>query len=60
MKFITLPTDQDPDDFIKQNGKSGFINYIQNQNSCLSLSEFLWKNELDSLNLNLEKKYITP
>ena len=60
MKFITLPTDQDPDDFIKQNGKSGFINYIQNQNSCLSLSEFLWKNELNSLNLNLEKKYITP
>lgn len=60
MKFITLPTDQDPDDFIKQNGKSGFINYIQNQNSCLSLSEFLWKNELNLLNLNLEKKYITP
>ena len=60
MKFITLPTDQDPDDFIKQNGKSGFINYIQNQNSCLSLSEFLWKNELNLLNLNLDKKYITP
>lgn len=60
IKFVTLPTDQDPDDFIKNNGKSGFVNYINNKNNCLSLSEFLWKNELDLLNLNLDKKYITP
>lgn len=60
IKFVTLPTDQDPDDFIKNNGKSGFLSYINNKNNCLSLSEFLWKNELDLLNLNLDKKYITP
>lgn len=60
IKFVLLPSEQDPDDFIKINGKSGFITYIQNRNNCIPLSEFLWKNELKTIDFSQDKKYITP
>lgn len=39
LKFIFLPDDEDPDSFIRQFGKQGFEEYIEN---AQSLSEFLF------------------
>lgn len=39
LKFIFLPDDEDPDSFIRQYGKQGFEEYIEN---AQSLSEFLF------------------
>ncbi|MBR2140887.1 MAG: DNA primase [Rickettsiales bacterium] len=60
MKFVFLPKDQDPDDFVKNNGKMVFLDYINDQNNCFSLSEFLWKNEISTIKSLENNKYITP
>lgn len=60
IKFVFLPEGQDPDDLMKLLGKNNFINFLKDKNNCLSLSEFIWKNELDELNIDSNKDYITP
>lgn len=59
IKFVALPEGQDPDDFVKNNGKVGFLNYVNDKNNCKSLSEFLWNGELNELNVD-DGGYITP
>lgn len=58
MKFIFLPTDQDPDSYVKAFGKKAFINYARN-NGC-TLSEFFLKHKLQELNIKQGQNYITP
>ncbi|MDR1498764.1 MAG: DNA primase [Rickettsiales bacterium] len=60
MKFVFLPNGQDPDDFIKTRGKSGFLDYLKDKKNCLSLSEFLWNSELSELGMYNLKNYVTP
>ncbi len=59
IKFVFLPENQDPDDFVKHYGKIGFLNFINNKENYSNLSEFLWKNELNDLNIE-GNNYITP
>ena len=58
VSFVTLPEGQDPDDFVKHNGKNYFLNFVEN--NILSLSEFLWKNESKNIDttkfINAEEK----
>ena len=58
ISFVALPEGQDPDDFVKHNGKNYFLNFVQN--NILSLSEFLWKNESKNIDttkfINAEEK----
>lgn len=56
IKFAFLPKNVDPDDFIRKYGKIEFNNLLKNS---VSLSDYLWNNELQSLNIN-EKKVIIP
>ncbi len=47
IKFVFLPKNTDPDDFIKKYGKIGFDNLLKNS---ISLSDYLWNNEYDKIN----------
>lgn len=52
LKFIFLPDGEDPDTFIRQQGKEGFENYIRN---ALSLSDFLFANLLQQVDLSTKE-----
>ena len=56
IKFVFLPKDVDPDDFIKKYGKIEFDNLLKNS---ISLSDYLWENEIKGLNID-EKDDILP
>lgn len=49
IKFVFLPNNLDPDDFIKQYGKIEFNNLLKNS---VSLSDYLWNNEIKLLNID--------
>ncbi len=59
IKFVFLPENQDPDDFVKNYGKTGFLNFINDKKNYSNLSEFLWNSELNDLNIE-GNNYITP
>lgn len=56
ISFAYLPDNLDPDDFIRQYGKIEFDNLLKNS---ISLSNYLWKNELNELNV-VEDTEISP
>lgn len=58
-RFVNLPDNQDPDDFIKRYGSAEFRKLINNKSKSINLSEFLWNYELLELNIDL-KRSITP
>ena len=53
LRFCTLPVDTDPDDFIKKYGSSELSSKL---NNSYSLSEFIWKNELNKVSLSTPEK----
>ena len=53
LRFCILPVDTDPDDFIKKYGPSELSSILDNS---YSLSEFIWKNELDREKLSTPEK----
>ena len=53
LRFCTLPVDTDPDDFIKKYGPSELSSKLESSNS---LSEFIWKNELNKVPLSTPEK----
>ena len=55
IKFVFLPQNIDPDDFIKQHGKNEFDNLLKNS---ISLSDYLWDTELKNLKIDEEKEII--
>ena len=56
ISFAYLPDNLDPDDFIRQYGKIEFDNLLK---SSISLSNYLWNNELSELNV-IEDTEISP
>ena len=60
IKFVKLPKNQDPDDFIKEYGPIEFENLVKSSDSTINLSEFLWEYELLDQNINVTKSCITP
>lgn len=56
ISFAYLPDNLDPDDFIRQYGKIEFNNLLKNS---ISLSNYLWNNELSELNV-VEDTEISP
>lgn len=56
IKFVFLPENIDPDDFIKKYGKIEFDILLKNS---ISLSDYLWESELNNLNIN-DKDDIVP
>ena len=56
IKFVFLPKDVDPDDFIRKYGKTEFNTLLKNSES---LSDYLWNNELKSLEID-ENQEIIP
>lgn len=56
MKFVFLPKDCDPDDFVKKYGKLKFNELLK---ASVSLSDYLWDNELKELEID-EKETIVP
>ena len=46
ISFVTLPSGLDPDDYIKEKGKSSFENLIK---KSLSIDEFIWRIHLNNL-----------
>lgn len=56
ISFAYLPDNLDPDDFIRQYGKIEFDNLLKNS---ISLSNYLWNNELSELNV-VEDTEISP
>ncbi len=53
LRFCILPVDTDPDDFIKKYGPSELSSKLDNS---YSLSEFIWKNELNKVSLSTPEK----
>ena len=53
LRFCILPENYDPDDFIKVNKSSEMQNIIKNS---LSLSEFIWKTELEKEDISTPEK----
>ena len=53
LRFCSLPVDTDPDDFIKKYGPSELSSKLESSNS---LSEFIWKNELNKVSLSTPEK----
>ena len=49
LKFVFLPDGEDPDTFIRQQGKEGFENYLQ---TALSLTDFLFSHLLNQVDLS--------
>lgn len=60
LRFIRLPDNLDPDDFIKEYGKIEFEKLVNNKDKSVNLSEFLWNCELAEQNINITKSNITP
>ncbi len=60
LRFIRLPDNLDPDDFIKEYGKIEFEKLVNNKDKSVNLSEFLWNCELVEQNINITKSNITP
>lgn len=58
MRIIFLPSDQDPDSYVKNFGKTAFMAYSK-ENSC-TLSEFLFKLELKKLNIVPNQNSLPP
>lgn len=56
IKFVYLPNNVDPDDFIKKYGRNEFNTLLKNS---ISLSDYLWNNEVKTLNID-ESKTIIP
>lgn len=56
INFVFLPENTDPDDFIKQYGKNEFYNLLK---SSISLSDYLWNNEIKDLKIN-ENQVVVP
>ena len=58
ISFISLPKGLDPDDFIRNEGKNYFMDYVNS--NILTLSEFLWNNEIKDIDttkyINAENK----
>ena len=53
LRFCKLPVDTDPDDFIKKYGPLELSSKLDNS---YSLSEFIWKNELNKVSLSTPEK----
>lgn len=53
LKFIFLPDGEDPDSFIRQQGKTGFDDYLQK--NARSLSEFLFDSLLVQVDLTTQE-----
>ena len=49
LRFISLPNELDPDDYIKQKGKDGLINLLKEKEIIQS---FIWNYYLSKVNLN--------
>ena len=49
LKFVFLPDGEDPDTFIRQQGKEGFEHYLQ---TALSLTDFLFSHLLNQVDLS--------
>ncbi|MDR0572045.1 MAG: DNA primase [Rickettsiales bacterium] len=60
IKFAFLPEDIDPDDYVRKYGKEGFEKFIKNRNNCYSLSEFLFRDTIKELDIELKNNIITP
>jgi DNA primase len=60
VKFALLPDNIDPDDFIRKYGKDAFEKLISSKESCYSLSEFLFRDRINLLNIDLKNNLITP
>ena len=56
IKFVFLPNDIDPDDFIKKFGRVEFDKLLK---SSVSLSDYIWGNEINNLNID-EQSEIVP
>jgi DNA primase len=50
IKFIILPKNLDPDDFVLKYGKYDFLDLIKN---AISLSDYIWQYESENLNLEI-------
>ncbi len=55
IKFVFLPKDVDPDDFIRKYGKSEFNNLLK---ESVSLSDYLWNNEVKLLDIDENSEVI--
>lgn len=55
IKFAFLPKDVDPDDFIRKYGKIEFDNLLKN---AVSLSDYLWNNELQMAGIGENQEVI--
>lgn len=60
LKFVKLPDNKDPDDFIKEYGISEFEKLLNDKNQSVNLSEFLWKYELTEQNIGTVDTDIMP
>ncbi len=58
IKFVVLPSKEDPDSFIRSEGRAAFLKYIEDNAS--HLSEFLFDNELRNLNIKTEDTFLPP
>lgn len=54
LRFITLPDDQDPDEYIKEHGKTSFENFLQTQNR--PLFKQLWQMLLTDRSLDTPER----
>ena len=53
LRICILPQDTDPDDFIKKYGSTELLSLLK---KSYSLSEFIWKNEIDKHDLSTPEK----
>ena len=49
LEFVTLPPGQDPDDFLKDQGKQGFAKYLRRS---MPLVDWVWERELQTRSLD--------
>lgn len=60
LKFVKLPNNQDPDDFVKEYGGSEFEKLLNDKKLSVNLSEFLWDCELVEQNIAMADSGIMP
>ena len=53
LRFCILPKNYDPDDYLQVNNSNDLTNLLENS---LSLSEFVWKTEMDKEDLSIPEK----
>ncbi len=53
LRFCTLPKDYDPDDYLKKNNHKSLQKILENS---LSLSQFIWKTELEKEDISTPEK----